>query len=435
MFSAAATNDFGQGGVCNDISQSVATVAEKLFPNKDVLVINNGSHFGVLVHDKNGNTVINWSAQTQGVSQVILDPKIPVGNTRVLQMHGGELKQIAILDTETGAVMKKYFSSPTKTLLTGTSPSILYAEFKREVTKKEKHKTLSAKIGTAQTSNTQMVILVGQVTKNTKTTEMTAGLGMAIQNMKDTPDQNVIVELHTGIQKNLIHYQSKTISLVGTGGVEIDALAAKRLKKDNDTINVIPTFSGNLQTNETINFKSFPRNEKNPSVEANLQVVQTLGSTNEGARQGKLSDPEAMKAVINSMKYMGFHLNQVNADAAVSVPVSLNALAKAEVEYQGSNIGQKFKVTSGVQVVSSGGMKIYAFVGYMDNQIKGFKTKGSLFTEPSGAVGGVDLRTKGGSKYSADVQGVGGNSTPQVNVNAIVPIFNKSKKKNVPTTP
>ena len=436
MFSAAATNDFDHGGVCDDISQSVATVAEKLFPDKDVLVINNGSHFGVLVHDqKNGNKVINWSAQSQGVSQVILNPKMPVGVTNVLQMHNGALETIAVLDTETGAVMKKYFSSPTKTLLTGTSPSVIYAELKKEVIKKDKTKTFTAKLGTAQTSNTQMVVLVGQVTKNTKSTEMSAGLGMALQNIKDSPDQNVIINLNSRFKKNLIHFQSKTISLVGSGGVELDALYGKRLKQDNDPINVIPNFSGNLQTNQTVNFKSFPRNEKNPSVEANFQVVQALGATNEGAREGKLSDPEALKAVINSMKYMGFHLNQVNADASVSVPVSLNALAKGEVEYQGSNIGQKFKVTSGVQVVSSGGMKIYAFVGYMDNQIKGFKTKGSLFTEPSGVVGGVDLRSKGGSKYSADVQGIGGNSTPQVNVNAVIPIFNKTKKKNVPTSP
>ncbi len=59
MMKAAADFNVFQGGVCNDISETVAMVGEHLFPDKDVLTVNAGTHFGVVIADGKNNYVID----------------------------------------------------------------------------------------------------------------------------------------------------------------------------------------------------------------------------------------------------------------------------------------------------------------------------------------------------------------------------------------
>jgi len=247
--------------------------------------------------------------------------------------------------------------------------------------------------------------------------------------MRVSPQENVIISLHSGYQKNIIHYKSPTLSITGSAGAELDVYGANRIITSNTAADIIPGISANIQTNQTIKFQTLPKNPMNPSLSGQIQEVEALGSTNEGERQGALSNPDPEQALLNSMKYTGFQLNQVNADASLNVPVKNNVSSISQAKYQGSNVGQMLKVTSGFQVVTNGGMKIFAFIGYVDENIKGYKTKSSLFTQPSGGITGGGMQTKGGTQISTDIQGIGGDEPVQGNIKVVVPIFNKSKKK------
>ncbi len=427
MMKAAAERNPNQGGVCNDISKAIAQVGEVLFPDRDVLVINNGLHFGVLIHDQNkGNTIINWDIQTDGTLQTSIDPKIPVGNTRIFQVKNGLMKEIAVIDTESGAVLKKLFNSPTATLQTGTPPSVVYAEFKREVEKRNKKKVESAQVALAETRSSQMLVVVGQMTHQDKRSESKVGVAVAQEKIKNSTQENIILAIHGAHQRKLIHFKSPTVQLIGSAGVEVDFYTADRIHNSQSSIDDLKGVSANIQTNQTVQFQTLPQHQNQPQLSGQIQVVQTLSSKNEGARQGAIANPDVKQALLSSMKYTGFQLNQVNAHLSLDAPLARKLSSVTEVQYQGSNIGQRLKITSGVQVVSSAGMKVYAFMGYVDHTIKGYRTRSSLFTQPSGGVVGGSIETKNGTRLSTDIQGVGRGSPVQGNVKAVVPLFNKN---------
>lgn len=436
IIAAKAANNKDLGGVCNDISTAVAQVAQKLFPNDEVLVVNNGTHFGVLIHGKDKkNKIISGSGRIiDDIKDPLMDPAFPVTNSRILKLDGDTLKQIAVVDTESGVVLKKMIQGPTDPLTMGIDPSIVYADFKKEVLKKDKLKSYDLKAGSAETSNSNILILVVQSSKETEHSSSSTALSVMNQNIRNSNQNNVIIGFHSTFQKRLIQYQSPRLKIKGSAGGEVDlSYGIQNNNNPNSALSEIMPMSANLKLNQTIDFRTHPKNSFNPTAAGRFQVAEDFGSMNEGARQGTMPDPNAFRSVMKSMKYMGFSLNQVKADVNVDVPINKNLKSFSNLQYQGSNISQNFKVLSGFQVISDGGQKLMAYVGYMDT-FKGYKTKSSLSTRPTGPFAGGGIKTKNGLEVDAHVQVSPGNANPvQANI-GLKKTFRKTKKKKKSAT-
>jgi hypothetical protein len=215
----------------------------------------------------------------------------------------------------------------------------------------------------------------------------------------------------------IFHYVHPRIEIKSKTGGEFFLSYGKELSSESTGV----PFSVNLQLNQKVEFSTHPKSSNHPQFNGNLQVVHYLGSTNEGERQSMLSSTQ-LKSVLGSMKYTGFKLNQVSAEINVSQALTKNVSSFSQLTYQGTPIGQQMKAITGVEVVNSKGMKVFGFAGYLKNDLKGFKTKSSLFTAPSGKMVGVGIESKSGVKidFSQGQNGMGG-------VKAIVPVSKKKK--------
>jgi hypothetical protein len=428
LFNASSWNSV-PGESYEDIAQTVATVAEKVFPERDVLVINNGSHSGVLLNDQNNNrTVINWDQTIQKNNNSTPDGSERVGNTRIAKMKDGRLAEIAVLDTETGAVMKTLFSSTTPILQSGFDPSVIYMEFKKETETDQKMLTLRAKVAGVETSKTKMLVFVGEQTKKTSKTQIDMGYAAGLQQVKDSRDLNLVFAVHQGVQQNLIRYVHPKVTLKMSTGVQLDALATKNLiAKDGagQTTEGLPV-SANLQFVQKVEFETRSKNPKAAQFNGNAQLVHSIGSDDWGSSQGTLTAPGST-GILKPLKYTSLHLNQVYVNGNMKLPLSKTLTSKTNVQYQGTNVGQKIDVSTGIEVQSSGGMKIYAFVGYVDASMHGYQTQTSLLTANNGAKTGLTLQTKKGATFSGQVQGIGGSALVG-NIKAAIPIFRRTKK-------
>jgi|GEM_PF-4716810 len=418
---AAHDWDSSRGGVCNDISQAVATVAAKVFPDQDALVINNGSHFVVLLNDKNNrHTVIDYSSVHQGAGDLVI-PGSAASNTRISKVVNGKLKEIAVTDTEVGAVFNQLFDTPRPTLQTGADPNVIFGTLKTEYENRNRHAIeTGVKIGTAQTSDSKMIVFVGERRSSSKHGESDTGYGVAFQ--QQGKDQNAIFALHSGLQRNLIQYVSPRVTLKVSTGIEGEGEVAKSVKDKG-----MNGFSINAQLIQKASVETHPKNQNRPQFSGDAQLIHSLGVGNWGAHEGVLQNPGA-SSVLKSFKYMNLHLNQVFAEGTLNVPLTRTLASQTHAQYQGSNVGQKIDLTSGVEIKSMGGMKIFAFVGYAAN-LKGYQTQHSVLYDPAGLKTGAQVQTKKGIQISTEVQGLGRGQKPIGNLNVAIPILKKSSPK------
>ena len=127
MLSAASSfNEFG-GGVCNDISEVVAMVGQELFPDHDVLAVNSGSHFGVVVTDGKEHRIIDGGTQLAMTNQLMLTPEMSPSNLRISKVVDGRMKEIAVVDTQMGQVVEAAFQTGKNLLKTDADISSLMA--------------------------------------------------------------------------------------------------------------------------------------------------------------------------------------------------------------------------------------------------------------------------------------------------------------------
>jgi hypothetical protein len=432
MFSAASANNKDRGGVCNDISISVAQVAQKVFPKKDVLVINNGTHFGVMLHDKDskGQIIEGGGNLVTNISDPIMDGRFPVPTSRLLKLDGHILKQIAVVDTEVGVVLKKTIQTQTDVVSTSANPSLILANYKTQVKKHGKTKTYEIKAGAANTSNSNILIIVAQNSRETEKYQSTLALSALQQDIKNADQKNIILALHTGIQRTIIKYQNPKLVIKAQAGAEADVSYGFQSNVDKQSpLNEIMPIAATLQVNQTVDFATRPANEKNPALNGRFQVAQDFGSMNEGARQGTMPDPGAFRAALDSMKYMGFSLNQVKADVNLNIPIKPNLTSFSQLRYQGTNIYQDFSIMSGFQIISDGGQTLMAYIGYQDTA-KGYKTNSTLSTRPSGAITGGGYKTNNGLEVNANVQvSPNANNPVQTNIGVKKTFGGKKKKK------
>jgi hypothetical protein len=418
--------DRSMGGVCNDISAAVAKLGNKLFPDDDVLVMSSGTHFGIALKKPNQKPmIINWGYQTTGFSDLTLSPKIPVENTRIYQFRKGKMSQIAETETEMGSVFKALIPGLTPALSTTATPSVMTTDLiNRRAHRDQKQIDFNAKAGTAGGTHSHLLVLVAQRTTTTPGLQRSTSLTVAPQRLKDGANSSLNFNLRGHIQKNQILFQSPRLEILGSTGIELSLQGAKRLTQDNDPVHGIEAAAGGLRTHQTLRFESWPQGETTPRVSGQIQAVQALGSSDESLRQSAISDSSILKATLNSMTFTRLHLNQINANAEIEIPLNPSLQSKSQIRYQGSNIGQTLGVTSGLGIRTPSNTEVYAFVGYVENGMKGFQTRSSFLMQPSGGVLGGGVRTKRGVEVSGQIQGLGAKGVPtQGNFKLALPIL------------
>jgi hypothetical protein len=411
---ASAFNVF-QGGVCNDISETVAMVGEHLFPDKDVLTVNSGSHFGVVVADGKQNRVIDGGDQYVQQNQLFLDPKMTPTNLRISQVQNGALREIAVVDTEMGQLMEKAFQTGKNLLKTDADIPTMIAQFK------SKHVSFAA--GTGELSDSKVVVVVAKYEDVSDTSSKYIGIGLTEQDFNtQIREAKYQVHITTGAETNVLRYVNENTNIKFTTGARAAGMYTLNPYKDPNVAAQKADLSVSV---DLVNRVSFEHNQDRSvpvRVKGYLETEHTLGPTNWGNTTGALSymnwgDTGTL------LKNVSFHLNQVNADVTAEKRLPKGAMAVLNAHYQGSNIGQKVDVLAGIDIKVLDGAKIFIFTGYTKADLKGYKTKNSLLASQGGGMVGLKLTNKRGSEMSINVRGVAGK--PSVGTTIKIPLNNR----------
>jgi hypothetical protein len=416
MFKAAANFDPMNGGVCNDISESIALIGEKLFPDKDVLAVNSGTHFGVVLSSGKEHRVIDGWHSYKMNNKLTLDPKLSSTNLRLSKVSEGKLKEIAVVDTEMGQVVEKAFSTNRNLLKTDADITSLMAHLKKE------HMTITS--GTASLSDSKVIIVVAKYENISDKWRTYAGTGLSSQMFDNQIETKYQVHLKSGVERSLVHFIGPRSSLNISSGLRLSGMyAIGQPKASGGSVSRIE-MSGSSDQYNSLNFNYGKKDLTGFQLRSSVEVENTLGPTNWGELTGQLSSVEK-KDTIPVLKNISFHLNQVNADVTVENKIEENVGYLANLHYQGSNIGQSFSITAGLTVHAPNDAKILIFTGYLNSDIEGFETQNSLLGNPSGIQAGVQFKIKNGIQTGATVRGIAGQESVEATIK--LPINRKRK--------
>jgi hypothetical protein len=416
MFSAASNFDPMGGGVCNDISESIIMIGQELFPNKDVLAVNSGTHFGVVLSSGKENRVIDGWYSYKMNHKLILDPTLSSTNLRLSNVTDGKLKEIAVVDTEMGQVVEKAFSTGKNLLKTDADISSLMAHLKKD------HMTITA--GSASLSDSKVLIVVAKYENISDKWRTYAGSGLSSQMFENQIETKYQFHLKAGAERNIVHFISPRSSLNVSTGFRLSGMyALGQPKAPNGSVSRIE-MSGALDQYNRLDFNYGNQDRTGFQLRSSVEVEHTLGPTSWGELTGRLSSVESSDT-IPVLKNMSFHLNQVNADVSAENKINQDVGYYANVHYQGSNIGQSLNLIAGITVQAPNDAEILIFTGYLNSDIKGFETQNSLLANPSGIQAGIQYKTKSGIQTSAKVRGIAGKESVEATIK--VPLNRKRK--------
>ena len=422
LFTAAATQDLYSGGVCNDVAQSIAGIGAHLFPNKDVLTITSGTHFGVIVADGKQTRVIDGGDQFIASQQSLLIPGEGVTNARISKVVNGQLKEIAVIDTQLGQVMNTAFGSDRPLLKTGASVNDLFATTKLVFDKNDqKKKELSITGGSAVISDSAVTVIVAKFETTSPKNHAYVGAGLDSQNFGT--HQQTSLNIRAGYDYTLFKYVSPRIQMDFKTGIQLDAMAALPL----DTNGA----AGSLETVNKLHVESRSINRAALQFSGTAQIRNSIGPKSWGETTGETSSP-TFNGTIKALGNMNFHLNEVVVNGTVVKPLNATSSFRGDAFYQGSNIGQSASIIAGIQNKYPKGTQFYVWSGIETSAMKGFQTQNSLLVGPSGGKVGIQYQGKNGSTVGASVQGLGSESGPQFNATAKF-LIKKKAKKPIPT--
>lgn len=415
MFEAAANFDVFQGGVCNDISEVVAQVGEHLFPDKDVLTVNGGSHFGVVVTDGKTHRIIDGGDEYATQNKLLLVPQMSPTNLRINQVKNGALREIAVVDTEMGQLTEAAFKTGKKLLKTDADISSLIAHLKKG------NFTTAAGIGNL--SDSKVIVVVAKYETGGDKLKGYVGTGLTAQRYDNGQPVKYQIHVKAGTEAKLLHYMNKSSEVNITSGLHANYT---------HTINPVDfgpgkykiDMSGGLDWVNKVDVNYGRHDDNAVQVKASVQTEHSLGPTNWGNTTGATSyvEPSDIKPLL---KNVTFHLNQVNAELDVEKRITNKLTVTSNAQYQGSNIGQRASILAGLKIKAPKNAEILIFTGYANSSLKGYKTQHSLLTGPKGAEAGVRLTTKKGieieAKASRSLSG-----KPTVRATLSVPLTNNS---------
>lgn len=401
MLSAAANfNTFG-GGVCNDISESVIMVGEHLFPKSDVLAVNSGSHFGVVVADGKKNRIIDGGVQYEANNNLLLDPSMSPTNLRISKVENGKLREIAVVDTEIGQLTEAAFQTGKKLLKVSPDINSVIGHFKK--------KNLEVGFGEGVFNDSHVTIVVAKY--HTKHDKWNAYLGVGATSQDYYSDSYTKYQAHlrAGVERNIFHYINPKTEVRFDSGVRTLGMYTLNPRPSEDTVPRVD-MSGALEVVNSLTASYGKHNPNGIQLLGRIEVEHSAGPKNWGNTTGAISymNPADVGTVLKNSR---FHLNQVNADLTAEKKISGNMTAISNVHYQGSNIGQSVSALAGLNITVPQGAELLVFVSHSDSLFKGYETKHSLLASPQGTSLGAMYRTRSGIEVGTAVRNISGETS------------------------
>lgn len=418
---AANFNSF-DGGVCNDISEAVAIIGTELFPEKDVLLINSGTHFGVMIADGKESRIIDSSKQYRQKNELSLFPAVGATNLRISKVVDGKTKEIAVVDTQMGQLMESVFQTGKPLLKTSADIQSMVTQFTRTQNfENNQSATSTLGVGHGQLATSDVYVVVAKYEHTSENWQSYVGVGGSAQEFRSHPDTKYQVHLRMGAKRNLLHYVNSSTQLNISSGLQAEGMYS--LSQERTGIVSAYDASAQLDWVNSMNIK----HEAGDGVilKSNLEVRHTLGPKDAGALTGGLSSLES-RDVLGTMKNMSFHLNQVNLNLDAEKELSSRASLKTGVNYQGSNIGQNVGVLAGLNIKIPEGAQLLVFAGY-DQKLSGYKTKHNLLSNSEGARAGIMYESKNGTRIFGGVREISSDQKPVYEMKVSVPLGRKKR--------
>lgn len=412
LLNASSSYDVFNGGVCNDISEAVAQVGEHLFPDRDVLTVNSGSHFGVVISDGKTTRVIDGIIDMEMQNRLMLDPKLSSTNLRINKIENGKQRQIAVVDTEMGQVMEAAFQTGKNLLKTDADITTIMAHLKKE--------NFGVSVGAANLSDSQVVVVVAKYEYQGDKWKSYIGAGASAERFNTDLESKYQLHFRAGAERNMFRYINSSTEVSFASGVRLGAMSALNQPKSQNGGVARLDISGQFDVYNRLDINYGKHDWDGFQVRSSVEVEHTLGPTNWGNTTGALSymSPSDTGTIL---KNVTFHLNQVNANMTAEKKLTSSVTGIGTVHYQGSNIGQSVSVLAGMNVRLPEGAQLLVFTGYTNADLPGYKTKHSLLGTPTGAQVGAKYTTKGGVEFGAAVRSISGGK-PSVNATIKVPI-------------
>lgn len=399
LMKSSSEFDVFQGGVCNDISEVVAQVGEHLFPDKDVLTINSGSHFGVLLTDGENHRVIDGGNEFSMANHLMLDPNLTSSNLRINKVVNGEQRQIAVVDTEMGQLTEAAFETGKNLLKTDADISKIVAHLKKN--------NFGVSVGVSSfTDNSNVVIVVAKYENAGEKWRSYIGAGLSAQDFSSDLASKYQVHFRAGVERNMFSYVNPRTEVNFATGVRASGMyTINQPRNDLGGVGRLD-MSGALDVYNRLEVNYGRHNPDGVQVNSSVEVEHTVGPTNWGNTTGALSYMEP-RDTGTILKNITFHLNQVNANVTAEKRVNDSVTGFTSANYQGSNVGQSVSVMAGLNIRAPAGAQLLVFTGYRDSEIGGFKTQHSLLGGPSGGEIGAQYTTRRGIQFSGGVRGIG----------------------------
>jgi hypothetical protein len=426
---AAFEKDKYSGGVCNDISEAIALMGEQLFPDKDVLILNSGSHLGVVISDGEKNRIIDGNFQMELENDLRLNPKLAATNLRIGKMNKGQLKQIAVVDSETGMMMERAFDTGKPILQTSADISSVISHFGFKRANDERTHQVTGAIGVGDLARSKMYVVVAKYNSSTKRWKNYAGVGGSLVERNLVDDPRYQIHLRSGSEFTHIKYVNPRVIFNLASGVQFEGMYGFRPPDEKSTRH--DTALGlDFFNRADLSFIPGP----DFKFEATTEVRVAPGLTSWGNATGAFAKG-TMSGIYGTLSNMNLYVNQINVSTGSEIGISDSTSLQLKANYQGSNIGQAIKLNTGVNITAPDGVQVIIFTGYGTTKIPGYKTKESLLVGNNGAVIGAGVKTPSGVSFSTSVKDISRNSDPFAEAGLSVQLGPKAKAKPKPRSP
>jgi hypothetical protein len=418
---AANFNSF-DGGVCNDISEAVAIIGTELFPEKDVLLINSGSHFGVMIADDKESRIIDSSKQYRQKNELSLFSDAGATNLRISKVVEGKTQEIAVVDTQMGQLMESVFQTGKPLLKTSADIQSVVTQFTRtQDFANNQTGTSTLGVGFGQLATSDVYVVVAKYEHTSENWQSYVGVGGSAQQFRSQPDTKYQVHLRMGAKRNLLHYVNSRTEMNISSGLQAEGMYALSQERTGPVSSY--DASAQLDWVNSMNFKHEAGN--GVLLKSNMEVRHTLGPKDVGAFAGGLSSVES-KDILGTVKNMSFHLNQVNLNLDAEKELSPRTSLRTGVNYQGSNIGQNVGALAGLNIKIPEGAQLLVFAGY-DQKLRGYKTKHNHLSNSEGARAGIMYQSKNGTRIFGGVREISSDQKPVYEMKVSVPLGGKKR--------
>ena len=311
MMNARVKVDNVKGGVCTDISAGMARLAEKMFKDKEIFVVNQGIHFGLMVTDGKTHKFVDGSAFFEQKNNLLLLKDQPQSlNLRMNRLKNGKLEQVAVLDSQLGEILSKTIDPSRMTLSAGLTPSTVSGMI--ESIKKEKKNstvTKSYSVIAGDLDQAQFIAVVAKREKNFANGSR-AILGMSLTNQNnpggDYLKQSQQLAHHFSYEKPIIRYKSDDLDvhLSGQLGTQLGFTGSKY--SDSYSANLF-AISANAEAISKAGVNYHPKGSK-LSSSLNISTQHVVGNKDWEDSVGKSSQFSASN-LMSVMKNTSFNLN------------------------------------------------------------------------------------------------------------------------------